>query len=79
MIVVLAKYFHKSRQTMIDSKLRELAEFYGFKIYEAPPGEGGLYWNGKKIPPEEIFEFLFGINMNEVQNYEAGNVTKGKS
>jgi hypothetical protein len=64
---------------MIDSKLRELAEFYGIEIHEVPPGEGGLYWNDKKIPQEEVFEFLFGINMNEVQNYETGNATKRKN
>lgn len=63
---------------MIDPKLRELAESYGIQIHEVPPGEGGLFWNGKRIPPEEMFEFFFGINLNEVQNYEAGNAAERK-
>ena len=58
--------------------LKAIAKEYGINVIEVEPGEGGIFYKGKKLSIEEIFEefkdWEWEVNDNEIRN-----VTKRKN
>ena len=51
--------------------LKAIAKEYGFNVIEVEPGEGGIFYKGKKLSIEEIFEEFKNSVEEFIESYKS--------